>query len=87
MNNISDKVCELPVGTKILINGITFILKQSELYYDDIVILAKKNPNVLQTVTYTVGRENGHLDGSLVPGQSLKIEDGMKFNVIYTGNA
>lgn len=53
-----------------------------KISYKNIVFLAGKRGN--QTVTFR-GKECG--DGFLRPGEDIKFEDGMRFDVTYTGAA
>ena len=71
----------------IVVNGTEKTVYQDELSFDDLVKLAfdpvPTGPNVGFTITY----RRGHGDkpeGSLEPGQSVKIKDGMIFNVTPT---
>jgi hypothetical protein len=71
----------------IFVNGKKKVVSQQELSFDDLVALAF-NPvptgeNVLFTITYERGpRENP--EGMLVQGKTVKIKDGMVFNVKHT---
>ena len=74
----------------IIVNGLGVSTPDNEASYDYIVMLGlrgKGRHGVLYTVTYAMPRGIDRRDGSLTPGQSVKIENGMVFNVVYTGNA
>ncbi len=68
----------------IIVNGREKKVSQDNLTFEQIVALAFENPpsgpNVVITVTYkSRGKE-----GSLLPGQSVAIQNGMIFNVKAT---
>lgn len=74
-------------GTTIIVNGREKTVKAKELTFDQLVALAFDNPptgdNIVFTITYRRGP--GHKpEGTLVDGQSVKIKDGMVFNVTAT---
>jgi multiubiquitin len=58
--------------------------------YKEVVILAfgsySEDESVVYTVTYSNG-PHGHSEGSLVKGQSVKVKDGMIFNVSQTNRS
>jgi hypothetical protein len=71
----------------IIVNGRPKEVTEKEITYEEIVNLAfDNNPptgeNVVITVTYSKGE--GHKEGSLLPGDSVKVKDGMIFNVTPT---
>ena len=58
--------------------------------FDDIVKLAYPSPPPGDTPDYTVGYRKGppaNPKGSLVQGQTVKVKDGMKFNVTDSGQS
>ena len=63
---------------------------EKEISYRDVVILAfgsySEDENVIYTVTYAKGEESKH-EGSLVKGQSVKVKEGMVFNVTQTNKS
>jgi hypothetical protein len=71
----------------ITVNGRQKAVTTSELSFAQIVALAfekpPSGPNILFTVTYRRG-EGNKPEGTLVEGQSVKIKDGMIFNVTAT---
>jgi len=71
---------------KIIVNGREKTVTTKELTFDEVVALAFDNPptgeNVLFTITYRKGE--GNKEGSLVAGETVKIKDGMIFNVTPT---
>lgn len=70
----------------IIVNGREVTVPKEELSFDELVKLAFPNstpgPNKIFTVTYRRG--HGNKEGTLAPGQSVKIKDGMIFNVTET---
>jgi hypothetical protein len=71
----------------IIINGRKKEVTERTLSYEDIVNLAFDNnppigPNVVITVTYAKGDHDRQ--GTLLPGQTIKIRNGMVFNVKAT---
>ena len=71
----------------IIVNGKKKTITKKELSFDELVDLAfnpvPTGPNVLFTITYEHGpRENP--EGTLMKGQTVKIKDGMIFNVKHT---
>jgi hypothetical protein len=60
---------------------------KESLSFDEIVALAfpnpEKNPNIVYTVTYRKG-EGKKPEGTLVEGESVKVKDGMIFDVTRT---
>ena len=60
---------------------------KDELTFDEVVALAFSNPekgtNIVYTVTYRRGQGNKP-QGTLVQGESVKVKDGMVFDVTRT---
>lgn len=71
----------------IIVNGRPTKADASELSFEQLVALAFESaptgPNILITITYRNG-PRGNESGSLVPGQSVSLKDGMKFVVVAT---
>ncbi|MGB7220080.1 MAG: multiubiquitin domain-containing protein [Vicinamibacterales bacterium] len=71
----------------IIVNGRQKMVTAKEMSFADIVALAFDNPptgpNIVFTVTYRKG-EGDKPEGTLVPGGTVKIKDGMVFNVTAT---
>lgn len=90
MNNPQENEHEKPDHDKsltIIVNGRKREVTAKELSFEEIVNLAFDNnpptgPNVLITVTYSKGEHDKQ--GTLLPGNSVKIKEGMIFNVIPT---
>ncbi|MFA6417251.1 MAG: multiubiquitin domain-containing protein [Patescibacteria group bacterium] len=63
---------------------------EKEISYKQVVILAfdvfSEDENVVYTVTFTRGEESRH-EGSLVKGESVKVKEGMIFNVTQTNKS
>jgi len=74
-------------GVDIIINARSYEVEAKELSFEDVVNLAYNNappsgPNVIITVTYSRG-ENGK-EGSLLPGDRVKVKNKMVFDVSAT---
>lgn len=71
----------------IIVNGRAKVVTARELSFADLVALAFENPatggNTIYTITFRKG-EGNKPEGSLVAGQTVKIKDGMIFNVTPT---
>jgi hypothetical protein len=71
----------------IIVNAREKIVTEKELTFSDIVALAFETPPVGDQIVFTVTFRRGHGDkpeGTLVEGESVKIKDGMVFNVTAT---
>lgn len=73
--------------TSIVINGRPTTVTEKELSYSQIVALAFDPPpsgdNVVITITYRRG-QGDKPEGTLIEGQTVKVKDGMIFNVTST---
>ncbi|WP_295815203.1 multiubiquitin domain-containing protein [uncultured Deinococcus sp.] len=71
----------------IIVNGRERQVTSKELTYEEVVRLAYDNPptgpNVLITVTYRRGHGEKP-EGSLTEGASVRVKEGMIFNVAHT---
>ena len=71
----------------IVVNGRQKVVTVDELSFSDIVGLAFDNPptgpNIVYTITYRRGHGNKP-EGTLGEGQTVKVKDGMIFNVTAT---
>ncbi len=73
----------------IVINSVKKHVAVVTLSYEEVVVLtrgrviAEQTKSFLYTITWSAG-ENG---GSLAPGQSVTVQDGMIFNVVGTSRA
>lgn len=71
----------------IIVNGRPKVVTKKELSFAEIVALAFDNPpqgpNIVITVTYRRG-EGNKPEGSLVEGETVRIKEGMIFNVTAT---
>jgi len=75
------------IDTSIIVNGRSRITTTKTVSYEDVVKLAYENPpGHLLTVTFYRGpfRKSS---GSLTPGESINVKDGMVFNVADTSGA
>ena len=71
----------------IIVNGREKIVTQHELSYLDVVRLAFDNPVFNENIVYTVTFKRGHdnkPEGTMVEGDSVKVNPGMIFNVTRT---
>lgn len=89
MSDLAEKQ-ELKTVT-IIVNGRPkTVPKKEELTFDEIVLLAFPNPvtgdGAQYTVQYTRG-EGKKPSGTLVEGQSVKVKDGMEFDVTPTNRS
>ena len=91
-NNIEDRGSEHdPKTVIIIVNGTPkTVPKDEEITFDQVVALAFENPptgdGVQFTVQYTRGQGNKP-SGTLVEGQSVKVKDGMEFDVTATNRS
>jgi hypothetical protein len=74
----------------IVVNGRQQTVTADELSYDEVVRLADPNPptgpDVLISVTYRRGT-GAKPEGTLSPGQSVALKDGMIFDVVITNKS
>jgi hypothetical protein len=74
----------------IIVNTRPHEWEKKEISYEEVVTLAfgsySHDEGVVYTVTYSKGEEP-HKEGSLVKGQSVKVKDGMIFNVTQTNKS
>lgn len=71
----------------IYVNSREKIVSKEELSFDEVVVLAFDTPqtgdNIFFTITYRRGHSNKP-EGTLVAGETVKVKDGMIFNVVRT---
>lgn len=71
----------------IVVNGRSRTVEKGELTFNEVVALAfdpvPTGENVIFTVTYRKGDES-RPEGTLLPGESVKVKKGMVFNVTAT---
>lgn len=76
-----------PKTATIVVNGRRKTVTAKRLTFEEIVALAYDDPptgpNVVITVTYRRG-DRQRPEGTLVPGESVRVRDGMIFNVTAT---
>ena len=71
----------------IIINGSEFNVPKEELSFSELVALAFENPPTGPKVIFTITYRRGHGDkpeGTLRPGESVRVKEGMIFNVTPT---
>lgn len=70
----------------ITVNGRERTVEDKELSFEELVRLAFENPAsgpyIVFTITYRKG--HGNKAGTLAPGESVKVKEGMIFNVTAT---
>lgn len=75
---------------EIIVNGRQKIVTEKELSFEEIVALAFDNPptgpNIMFTITYRKGPHQNH-EGTLLEGKTIKIKNGMIFNVTATNRS
>lgn len=75
----------------IIINGrAKTVTKNDTLTFEEVVSLAFENPQTGDGIQYTVQYSRGEGNkpsGSLVEGQSVKVKDGMEFDVTATNRS
>jgi hypothetical protein len=71
----------------LIVNGRKKVVTQKELSFAEVIALAfdspPTGPNILFTVTYRKG-EGNKPEGIMVEGETVKIKEGMIFNVTAT---
>lgn len=70
----------------IVVNGREKVVSHRDLSFNEVVALAEglhTGPNVVYTITYRRGHGNKP-EGTLAEGGSVKVKDGMVFNVRAT---
>ncbi len=60
--------------------------KKEEISFEEVVALAYPTTPPGGNIAFSVMYERGHgnVDGTLVPGQTVKVKDGMRFDVTAT---
>ncbi len=71
---------------KIIVNAREKLFKGSEISFNQVVELAfgtvSTNPNIVYSVTYKRG--HGNKEGSMDKGETVKVKEGMIFDVTQT---
>lgn len=71
----------------IIVNGRSEIIQSEQINFEELVTLAfnpvPTGPNVIFTITYRRGHGNKK-EGSLLPGESIRVKKEMIFNVTLT---
>jgi len=71
----------------IIVNGREKTVTEKELTFDQLVRLAFETPPAGENVVFTITYRRGHgnkPEGTLIEGESVRIKDGMIFNVTAT---
>lgn len=79
-----------PKHTTIIVNGRPKEVEKTELSFEEVVRLAFANatfgPDFEYTVTYSKGHDS-RKEGTLTAGQTVKVKEGMIFNVTETNKS
>ncbi|HEY3249603.1 MAG TPA: multiubiquitin domain-containing protein [Ignavibacteria bacterium] len=74
----------------IIVNGTQHTWSKKEISFDEVIILAygaiSPDPNIVYTVTYKRGHGNKP-EGILDKGDSVKVKEGMIFNVTFSNKS
>lgn len=74
----------------IIVNTREKTWNKKEISYQEVIVLAfgsySSDENTVYTVTFSRGPESHH-EGSMVKGDSVKVKDGMRFNVTPTNKS
>lgn len=79
-----------PKMVTIIINGTAKSVEKERLSFDEIVALAYETPPTGDGIQFTIQYTRGHSDkpkGTLVEGQSVKVKEGMEFDVTPTNRS
>jgi hypothetical protein len=71
---------------RIVVNGRKKVISDKELSFDEVLALADglpSGPYIVYTITYRRGHGNKP-EGTLAEGESVRVKDGMIFNVTAT---
>ncbi|ACT48366.1 multiubiquitin domain-containing protein [Methylotenera mobilis] len=74
----------------IIINGAAKSVEKERMSFEEIVALAYETPPTGDGVQFTIQYTKGHSDkpkGTLVEGQSVKVKEGMEFDVTSTNRS
>lgn len=87
---MNEKQKEHDKEVTIIVNTREKTWTKKEISYEEVIVLAfgsySNDENVVYTVTYSKGPDSHH-EGSLVKGGSVKVKDGMIFNVTQTNKS
>lgn len=74
----------------LIVNTREKIWDKKEITYKEVIVLAyssySEDPNVIYTITYSKG-EGAHHHGTMVLGDSVKVKNGMVFNVTQSNKS
>ncbi len=76
-----------PPTVTIIIDTVSFEVEKDDITYEEVIDLAPDAQGPLKPgTTFTVSWRRGHgnKDGELAPGESVKVKDGMLFDVRRT---
>lgn len=81
---------EEPKIVTIIINGTAKSVEKERMSFEEIVALAYETPPTGDGVQFTIQYTKGHSDkpkGTLVEDQSVKVKEGMEFDVTPTNRS
>lgn len=90
MNNETAGKNKEPKLVTIYINGTPKVVEKDHMSFDEIITLAFEAPPTGEGVDFTVQYTKGHSDkpkSTLVKGQSVKVKEGMEFDVTPTNRS
>jgi hypothetical protein len=90
IQKLEDLDMESTPEVKIVVNGLPFTIRPPEhmISYEQIALMAGKPEDNSLTITYEIFPPwRAKRSGTLRPGRSVDVEDGMIFNAIDTGLA
>lgn len=90
MSNENTGKIKEPKMVTIIINGTAKAVEKERMSFDEIVALAYETSPTGDGVQFTIQYTKGHSDkpkGTLVEGQSVKVKEGMEFDVTPTNRS
>lgn len=84
---MNDQAKEKDKSVTIIVNGREKNVTSKELTFDEVVDLAFDDPQRGEYIVFTITYRRGHgnkPEGTLVEGETVKVKDGMIFNVTRT---
>ena len=74
----------------IIVNGRQKLVSKEAISFDEVIALAFENPPTGENIMFSVIYRRGHGDkpaGTLIAGQSVKVKEGMIFDVTATNKS
>jgi hypothetical protein len=92
MNKVEESKNQAPGQSKevvIIVNAREKTVVGKEISFEDVVKLAfgsyEQNPDIVYSVSYSKGEDKK--EGTMTPGSSVKVKEGMNFNVTKTNRS